>query len=226
MPISAIVFDFDGVVLDTETPLYHSWKEMYARHGAHLDLELFAAYIGGAEYFDFHVHLQEQTGLTLDRQSLMDERRALYRKHVSGNTVLPGVKDYLREARKRGCGIGLASNSDIGWVGSNLRELGLFDDFDVLKTRDDVVRAKPDPEIYLAALHDLKTDPSHAIAIEDSAKGVAAAKSAGLFTVAVPNPITMFHNLDDADVILDSLASTSFGDLAELALARLGEKIS
>lgn len=213
MPNSAIVFDFDGVVLDTETPLYSSWKEMYARHGAHLDLELFATYIGGAEYFDFHAHLEEQTELTFDRQSMAEERRALYREHVSGNTVLPGVKDYLLEARTRGYGIGLASNSDIGWVGSNLRDLGLFDEFDVLKTKCDVVRLKPDPEIYLAALHDLKTHPHHAIAIEDSASGVTAAKSAGLFTIAVPNPVTRFHNLQHADLILDSLASTPFTDL-------------
>ena len=217
MPNLAIVFDFDGVILDTETPLYSSWQEMYSRHGVHLDLELFATYIGGADYFDFHTHLEEQTGLKFDRQSLMEERRGLYSEHVAGNTVLPGVKDYLSEARARGFRIGLASNSDIGWVGSNLNELGLYDKFDVLKTRDDVVNVKPDPEIYLAALHDLKTDPGHAIAIEDSASGVAAAKAAGLFTVAVPNPITKYHNLDGADVIVESLASTPFSKLTAMA---------
>ena len=222
MPNLAIVVDFDGVILDTETPLYSSWQEMYSRHGVHLDLELFATYIGGADYFDFHTHLEEQTGLKLDRQSLMEERRGLYSEHVAGNTVLPGVKDYLSEARARGFRIGLASNSDIGWVGSNLNELGLYDKFDVLKTRDDVVNVKPDPEIYLAALHDLKTDPGHVIAIEDSASGVAAAKAAGLFTVAVPNPITKYHNLDGADVIMESLASTPFSNLAAMASARQG----
>ena len=222
MPNLAIVFDFDGVILDTETPLYSSWQEMYSRHGVHLDLELFATYIGGADYFDFHTHLEEQTGLKLDRQSLMEERRGLYSEHVAGNTVLPGVKDYLSEARARGFRIGLASNSDIGWVGSNLNELGLYDKFDVLKTRDDVVNVKPDPEIYLATLHDLKTDPGHAIAIEDSASGVAAAMAAGLFTVAVPNPITKYHNLDGADVIMESLASTPFSNLAAMASARQG----
>ncbi len=216
----AIVFDFDGVVLDTETPLYTSWEEMYSRYGVHLDLELFATYIGGADYFDFHANLEERTGLTFDRQTLMDERRALYQEHVAGNTVLPGVRDYLTEARTCGFRIGLASNSDIGWVGSNLRELGLFEKFDVLKTRDDVVNVKPDPEIYQAALHDLKTDPSHAIAIEDSASGVAAATAAGLFTVAVPNPVTRYHNLDRADVILDSLAAASFSEVAAMASAR------
>ena len=220
MPNLALVFDFDGVVLDTETPLYTSWEEMYSRHGVHLDLEMFATYIGGADYFDFHLDLEKQTGLSFDRQSLMEERRAMYREHVAGNTILPGVQDYLSEARASGFRIGLASNSDIGWVSSNLRELGLYEKFDVLKTRDDVVNVKPSPEIYLAALHDLKTDPDHAIAIEDSASGVAAATSAGLFTVAVPNPVTKYHNLSKADVILDSLATTPFPDLAAMASDR------
>ena len=219
MPVNrAIVFDFDGVVLDTETPLYTSWEEMYSRHGVHLDFEMFATYIGGADYFDFHLDLEKQTGLTFDRQTLMEERRAMYREHVRSHSILPGVVEYLHEARCLGYGIGLASNSDIGWVGSNLRELGLYEKFDVLKTRDDVVNVKPDPEIYLAALHDLKTDPRHAIAIEDSASGVAAAKAAGLFTVAVPNPVTKYHDLSKADLILDSLATTSFADVAALGI--------
>ena len=220
MPNLAIVFDFDGVVLDTETPLYESWEEMYSRYDIHLDLELFASYIGGAEYFDFHTNLEQQTGLKFDRQILMEERRGLYRKYVAGNTILPGVEDYLLQARCLGYGIGLASNSDIGWVGSNLRELGLYEKFDVLKTRDDVVHVKPDPEIYLAALHDLKTQPDHAIAIEDSASGVAAAKAAGLFTAAVPNPITKHHDLTRADVILDSLAATPFAEMIAMAADR------
>ena len=221
MPINrAIVFDFDGVVLDTETPLYTSWEEMYSRHGVHLDFEMFATYIGGADYFDFHLDLEKQTGLTFDRQSLMEERRAMYREHVRSHTILPGVVEYLHEARSLGYGIGLASNSDIGWVGSNLRELGLYEEFDVIKTRDDVVKVKPNPEIYLAVLYDLKTDPRHSIAIEDSASGVAAATSAGIFTVAVPNPVTKHHDLSKADLILDSLATTPFAELVALASDR------
>ena len=215
----AIVFDFDGVVLDTETPLYTSWEEIYSRHGAHLDLELFAGYIGGAEYFDFHAHLERQTGLKLDRGRLMEERRALYQRHVSVNTVLPGVQDYLSEAGRLGFSIGLASNSDIGWVGSNLRELGLFEVFQVVRTRDDVVRVKPDPEIYMAVVHELGVEPHMAIAIEDSASGVAAATAAGLFTVAVPNPVTKHHKLDAADMVMESLASLSFQDLVHVAAA-------
>ncbi len=215
-----IVFDFDGVILDTETPLYESWEAMFARHGTHLEMETFARYIGGAEYFDFHALLERQTGLTLDRERLMEERRALYAERVSGNTVMPGVREYLSEARRRGYAIGLASNSDLGWVGSNLRELGLFDEFDVIRTRDHVVRGKPDPEIYLDATRALGVQPRHAIAVEDSASGVAAAKAAGLFAVAAPNPITIHQTLDAADLIVVSLEALPFAKLVELIVCR------
>ena len=216
----AIIFDFDGVILDTETPLYESWQTMFVRYGAHLDMQTFARQIGSADYFDFHALLEERTGLALDRDGTMRERRALYAEFVSGNTVMPGVREYLSEARRLGCAIGLASNSDIGWVGSNLRELGLFGEFDVIRTRDDVVRGKPNPEIYLEATRALGAEPSNAIAIEDSASGIAAAKAAGLFAVAVPNPVTIHQNLDAADLIVDGLDSMPFAKLVELTTRR------
>ena len=212
----AIVFDFDGVILDTETPLYESWVAMSARYGARLEMETFARQIGSADYFDFHALLERRTGLTLDRANLMRERRALYAEFVSGNTVMPGVREYLSEARRLGYAVGLASNSDIGWVGSNLRKLGLFDEFDVIRTRDDVVRGKPDPEIYLEATRALGVAPRNAIAIEDSASGVAAAKAAGMFAVAVPNPVTIHQNLDAADLIVEGLDSLPFARLVQL----------
>ena len=220
MQNQAIVFDFDGVILDTETPLYESWATMFARYDAHLDMQTFARQIGNANYFDFHALLEERTGLALDRDGTMRERRALYAEFVSGNTVMPGVREYLSDARRLGCAVGLASNSDIGWVGSNLRELGLFNEFDVIRTRDDVVHGKPNPEIYIEATRALGVDPRNAIAIEDSASGIAAAKSAGLFAVAVPNPVTIHQNLDSADLIVDSLESLPFPKLAELAARR------
>ena len=218
----AIVFDFDGVILDTETPLYRSWQEVYASHGLVLELTLFARYIGGAEYFDFHAHLEELTGLHIDRETLMSDRRARYREIVSADAVLPGVREYLSAARRLSCRVGLASNSDIGWVGTNLEELRLTEWFDVVKTRDDVMNVKPDPEIYLEVLRALGTEPRRAIAIEDSVSGVAAAKAAGLFTVAVPNPVTRSHNLDAADLLLNRLDDMSIERLLELAGERHG----
>ena len=220
MPIDAVIFDFDGVILDTETPLYESWREMYRRQGADLDKAHFAKYIGGADYFDFHAHLERLAGVRLDRGALGDERRRLYGELVSDESALPGVEERIADAKRLGIKVGLASNSGIDWVKSNLVKLGLFRHFDVVRTRDDVVRVKPDPEIYLSALRALRASPENAIAIEDSANGARAAKAAGVFTVAVPNPITALLPLDAADLVIPSLADA---DLERLADA-LGEK--
>ena len=209
MPIKAIIFDFDGVILDTETPLYESWQAMYRRYGADLDKARFAEYIGGADYFDFHKHLERLVGAELDRRALGDERRRLYGGLVSRNRALPGVAERIADAKRLGMRVGVASNSDIGWVKSNLENLGMFGSFDVIRTRDDVTRVKPDPEIYLSALRALRTAPESAVAIEDSANGVRAAKAAGLFTIAVPNPITALLPLDAADLIIPSLSDMS-----------------
>ena len=209
MPIEAIVFDFDGVILDTETPLYESWQAMYRRYGADLDKARFAEYIGGADYFDFHKHLERLAGAELDRQALGDERRRLYAGLVSDRAALPGVAERIADAKRLGMGVGVASNSDIGWVKPNLEKLGMFGSFDVIRTRDDVTRVKPDPEIYLSAVRALRTAPENAVAIEDSANGVRAAKAAGLFTVAVPNPITALLPLDAADLIIPSLSDVT-----------------
>ena len=216
MPTQAVIFDFDGVILDTETPLYESWRRIYRRFGAELDKTLFATYIGGADYFDFHAHLERLTGAELDRAALGEERRLLYRRLVSDNDALPGVADRIADAERLGVSVGLASNSDIGWVKSNLEKLGLFRRFDAVRTRDDVTRVKPDPEIYRSVVRALRTAPENAIAIEDSANGIRAAKAAGVFTVAVPNPITELLPLDAADVIVPSLADMSLERLMEI----------
>ena len=216
MPIDAVIFDFDGVILDTETPLYESWREMYRRYGADLDKAHFAKYIGGADYFDFHAHLERLAGVELDRAALGGERRRLYGELVSDETALPGVEDRIADAKRLGVKLGLASNSDIGWVKSNLEKLGLFRHFDVVRTRDDVVRVKPDPEIYQSALRALGAAPENAIAIEDSANGARAAKAAGAFTIAVPNPITALLPLDAADLIIPSLADMTLERMMEI----------
>ena len=218
-PNIAIVFDFDGVIIDTETPLYLSWREIFDRYDAHLDLDLFASFIGGT-YFDIHAHLEEQTGLTLDRDQIGEERKADYRRLLAANPILPGIVDYLTNAATSRIPVGLASNSDRRWVTSHLADRGLLSHFSVLKTREDVDEGKPNPSIYLAAVDELGTDPHMAIAIEDSANGVRSAKVAGLFTVAVPNPVTKHHSLDAADLVVDSLADLAFPRLLELARSR------
>lgn len=204
--IKAIVFDFDGVIIDTETPHYASWQEIFELYNAHLDLSIWTRLIGAAESFDICQHLEDQTGLTFDHEKLKNRQRARYLSMVDDHPIMPGVVDCINAAEGHGLGLGIASSSDGKWVINHLTERGLINSFSAVKSRDDVVRSKPEPDLFLAAVDALGVRPEEAIAIEDSANGVTAAKRAGLYTVVVPNEMTKDLPLEHADLRLDSLA--------------------
>lgn len=222
MGIGALVFDFDGIVIDTETPDFVTWRDAFEDHGVSLDRELWEGFIGsGLGSFDVSRHLEELVGRPIDIETVRVERRARYLATVEANPVLPGVKDMIAEARARGLKLGVASSSTREWVEGHLGRRGLLGHFDAVRCRDDVAATKPDPELFTAAVAALGVDPECAIAIEDSANGVTAAKRAGLFCVVIPNAMTSSMSLDHADLRLQSLADVSLGDLIEMAEGRM-----
>jgi HAD superfamily hydrolase (TIGR01509 family) len=126
--------------------------------------------------------------------------------------VLPGIEEWLTEARRLGLKLGIASSSTRQWVMGHLDRLGLGG-WDCIRCREDTVRAKPDPDLYLAVLDCLGIGPGQAIAVEDSLNGLAAAKAAGLFCVAVPCSMTAHMDLSAADLRLGSLAQRSLAEV-------------
>ena len=210
----ALVFDFDGLILETERPDFQSWREVYREHGLDLTMDTWSDVIGrGAEYFDPYSALVEQLGRDLDRESVLSRRKARHAELIAGLEILPGVREAVADARGLGLRLGVASSSSHRWVDGHLERLGLA--FDCVRCRDDVVAAKPDPELYLAVCACLGVAPGRAIAFEDSANGIAAAKAAGMRCVAVPNPMTEGLDLSAADLRLGSLAEVRVGDLLE-----------
>ena len=143
------------------------------------------------------------------------ERRQRYVEIVHSNPILPGILEYIQEAKRLGLGLGVASSSNRDWVEGHLDRLGILELFDSIKVSEDVAQVKPDPELYLASVSHLGTRPEDALAIEDSLNGVTAAKRAGLFCLAVPNPMTMELPLDQADLRLSSLAEIPLPSLLE-----------
>ena len=219
--IRALIFDFDGLILDTEVPDFVSWQEIYEAHNCELPFAEWAACIGTADAtFDPYTHLETQVGAPLDRETIRSRRRARYAELVAVECVLPGVEAVIAEARGRGLSVGLASSSTREWVLGHLNRLGLHAHFDCVRCSDDVRRTKPDPELYLAAVGALGLKPEEAIAIEDSPNGVLAAKRAGLFCVAVPNRLTCGLALDRADLRLSSLAEMPLDALLQAAERR------
>ena len=211
--IRALIFDFDGTIIDSETPVFEGWQRTYAEHGHELPLDRYVEIIGSAAHtFDPHAHLERLIGRTLDRDELTAERQAKHRAIIYASGTLPGVRGWIEEAHARLMPLAIASSSQEWWIESNLARLALRDRFQVVRTREMVAAAKPAPDLFLAALAGLGLKPHEAIVIEDSAHGVTAAKAAGLFTIAVPNPVTARLDLSAADRVVPSLAGFSLAD--------------
>jgi HAD superfamily hydrolase (TIGR01509 family) len=211
--LRALLFDFDGLIIDTETPSLASWRKLYDEHGQELTLERWSAAIGTVGGFDPLAHLEELAG-PIDREAVRARRLEHDLALCDVEELRPGVLDYLEEARRRGLATAIVSSATRRWIDRHLTRLERAEHFDAIVTADgDVARAKPLPVLYLEALAELGVAADDAVAFEDSPNGVRAAKAAGLFCVAVPNSVTAALGLDEADVVVPSLT--------ELPLERL-----
>lgn len=205
--IRGLIFDFDGLILDTELPVFRAWEEICLEHGCPLPLEVWASCIGTAWEFDVPGYLEARLGRKVDRPALIARQRQRELELIARQGLQPGVADYLAGAKRLGLKRGLASSSSRAWVREHLGRLGLEGEFEAIKCAEDVGRAKPAPDLYRAVLAELGLEPGEALALEDSPNGILAARRAGLFCVAVPNALTSRLPLDGADMRLDSLAS-------------------
>jgi HAD superfamily hydrolase (TIGR01509 family) len=207
--IRALVFDFDGLILETETPAYQTWAEIYREHGQELPLDRWFDYIGReGSWFDAADHLAALVGEGFDPKEARARRDARKTELIAALDVMVGVREYVTDAKRLGLRLAVASSSSRAWVLGHLERLRLHAEWDAVRTRDDVARTKPAPDLYLSAVEALGVAPREAVAFEDSLNGIAAAKDAGLLCVAVPNALTAAMDLSRADVRLGSLAET------------------
>ena len=205
--IQAIIFDFDGTILETELPDYVAWQETYQEHACELPIELWLKGVGGTVAdFDAHAHLEQQIGRELDRHTVREKRATRLRALIAEQTVRPGVLEVIADAQRLGLRLGVASSSGREWVEGYLKHLELRHQFEVVFTRDDVTRVKPDPALYTLAVNTLGVPPAAAVAIEDSRYGMMAAKAAGLKCLVVPNAVTHQLRFPEADLQMTSLA--------------------
>ena len=216
--VKALVFDFDGLLVDTEVPIFRAWQRIYREHGQELPLEQWLTIIGTASGpFDPVIDLAKKTGTKLDEQELK-ALEVLYSQEATAlQQLLPGVIDYLVAARQLGLKTAVASSSTRTWVMDHLNRFGIGAHFDAIVCREDVKRTKPDPDLYVTALQRLDVSPAEAIAFEDSTNGVLAAKAAGLFCVVVPNLMTVDLDLTQADLRLLSLDAMPLRDVIKEA---------
>lgn len=213
MKLRGLVFDFDGLICDTETSSFEIARDIYAEHGVELTLARWQDRIGthGRHWL---ADLEAAVGPLDDFEALVDRRRIAHHERLQAEQAMPGVDRFTARAVEAGLVLAVASSSSAGWVTDHLDRLGLLDRFSAISTSEDGVPAKPEPEVYERALAAIGVQADEAIAFEDSANGVAAAKAAGIFCVAVPNRMTKDMDLSAADLVVDSFLEIDLDALA------------
>jgi HAD superfamily hydrolase (TIGR01509 family) len=215
--LQAIIFDFDGTILDTERHDYGCWAEIYQQHNHELPLAQWCTIVGTTnDGFDPHHLLETLTGQSFDRTHLRTQRRQRLLELVAQEPLRPGVQSLIESAYAAGLRLGVASSGSRDWVEGHLAERDLRRYFGVVRTGGDVQRVKPDPELYRSALEALGVEPQQALAIEDSRHGMVAAKAAGMKCLVVPNPITAGLDFAEADLLLPSLTEATLPTLQHL----------
>jgi HAD superfamily hydrolase (TIGR01509 family) len=220
--LQALIFDFDGLILDTETPEVKVWQTIFREHGHELPVDEWAKTIGGygISNYDAAMHLSQLTGL--DPVPLRTRYRSESDAIIHASPVLPGVLDLLHNGRMRGLRLAIASSASHSWVDPHLSRLGIAVRFDRVICSEDVApgRTKPNPDLFLLAVEQLKVPKEAAVVFEDSPNGVKAARAAGIFVVAVPNPLTLQLGVDGANLTVNSLAELSLDKLDGLLPAK------
>lgn len=216
--LKALIFDFDGLILDTETPEVLIWQSIYRGHGFELPVDEWAKTIGGWGISDFDAaeHLSHLSQGRLELDALKVHHRKEFDEIIRVSPILPGVTALIGQAKENGLQVAVGSSSAHSWVDTHLKRLGIFDYFDHIVCQDDVLsgRSKPYPDIFLKALEKLNVKKDEAVVFEDSINGVTAARRAGIFAVAVPNELTAQLGVT-GDITISSLAHLSLQDLNE-----------
>ncbi|HEY2507634.1 MAG TPA: HAD-IA family hydrolase [Streptosporangiaceae bacterium] len=222
MRIEAVVFDFDGLLMDTEGTMLASWQYEWRQHGLELDVAGFFADHGGDLSQHRYAELALAVGPGFDRQA-SHTRRLAYRDGLNARLGLqPGIAQWLDEAVALGLRLAIATSSPRHWPLALLSRTGFLDRFEVLACGDEVAGPKPDPGVYQLALTRLGVPPDVAVAVEDTAHGVAAAQTTGMRCVAIPGPLADRTRFSTAELVLSSAAEAS---LAEV-IARVGAVVA
>ena len=207
MAFSAVLFDFDGVMVDTEWAIYQAWKRVFGAHGQDLPLEIYTRCIGT----DFatwspKTHLEDLTGLSFDWHDLDVRRQEEIMAELAHEGPMHGVVALLEKLSAGGTPCAVVSSSSHQWVDGWLGKLGLAGFFTTTVCRGDAPRIKPAPDLFLEAAKRLSLDPTSCLVIEDSLNGVKSAKAAGMSVWVVPNRVTECLDFSPADRVLRSLA--------------------
>lgn len=212
MALCALIFDFDGLIVDTESSSLAMVKEAYRRHGLDLSDDQWRLCVGSA--VDPYEHLQRLVGPEVNLTEMREELELRFQSEVVGLRPRPGVVEFVTAAAAAGLRLAVASSASRRWVEGHLARINILEYFHTIRCLDDVQQAKPAPDVYLEALAGVGVSASQAVAFEDSPNGAQAAKTAGIYTVVVPNGVTSGWLFDHADRVIDSLRRVTINEVA------------
>lgn len=210
MRFSAVLFDFDGILVDTEWAIYQAWLRTFQKHGHDLPLEIYTHCIGS----DFATwspknHLEELSGLNFDWHDLDHSRQEEILRDLENEGPMPGVTDLLNQLILKNIRRAVVSSSSHHWVDTWLEKINCIERFEAVVCRGDAPRIKPAPDLYLEGARRLKLAPADCLVIEDSLNGIKSAIAAGMTVWVVPNRVTEGLDFSGAERVFPSL-----GDLA------------
>jgi len=213
----ALIMDFDGTIIDTESPAYESTAQIWADNGIDFPMDWWLAGMGTDRKSAWVEELENRLGRQLDHDSVMKERQRIKDGLTEDQPLLPGVIELLEAAEKRGIATAVASSSPHSWVDRHLKRVGLFERFSYVVCRDDVGGvSKPAPDVFFRALQLLDVAAGSAVVVEDSPNGLKAALAAGLRTIVVPNPLVESLNFSGAYARYKSLNELPADQLLDL----------
>ncbi len=217
MIIKGIIFDFDGLICDTETPELRAWEALFNDYSLIFPFDRYQETIGSVHNDETpFIFLEEMLAQPINRVKTKEKFTYVRNKLIELEPIRPGILDYIKKANSYHLKVGLASSSPRAWIDYHLNRLKISAYFGCIKTFNDVSKTKPDPELYLKTLDCMNLKPNAVIALEDSPNGVAAAKKAGVFVAVFPNEVTGNFDFDNADLLIDSIEDMPFDNLIKL----------
>lgn len=210
--IKAIILDFDGLIIDTESTWYRAFYDVLSSYNIPFTDSEFSQFIGSHEE-NFFRYLHQKIGHQIDDEIVKQQAYEKHREFMKQEPLREGVLDYLQEAKASGLKIGLATSSSIDWVSHFLKPFEIEHYFEVMMTREKVKNIKPHPDLYLQATAHLGVKPHESVAFEDSVNGVKAAKNAGMKCVVVPNETTKHLTFPPVDLHLSSMKELSLQEV-------------
>lgn len=210
-----IIFDFDGLIIDTETPQFNAFNELFNAYNTELPIELWLNEVGTDSDFDSIAYLEKKLGVSVDRSKIRKKIKHNIQKKINSQELRENMIEFLDAAKEMDFKIGLASSSNFKWVNHFLKKFAIKGYFDSIKTSNDVELVKPDPELYLKVAEELQLHPTDCLVFEDSVNGLKAAKSAKMTCVVVPNELTSHSNFENYDFKINSMADISLEKLIE-----------